>query len=327
MPNNSDIPNIRAFVNLQGTLQTKYLGADGFSTCERSSVRVLSAKAKDATTAEFSGQTGAYLPPPSTMLSPISEMDSILQRHGQPSDIFLRAEWRALAILNYVVDPALLLQYVPAGTELDSWDGKTFVSLVGFRFLKTRVFGIPFPFHHNFDEVNLRFYVRRTDETGVKRGVVFINEIVPRWAIAATARGFYNERYLARPMAHDLDNLNSERISAMYAWKSPGGWNRINLVAAGEPTLPQEGSHEQFITQHYWGYAKGKKGGCIEYRVEHPPWRVWQASEASFEGDTEELYGRQLASILKQAPCSAFLAEGSKIVVYRGHTLGNPIPV
>jgi len=261
------------------------------------------------------------------MLSPISEMDSRRERQGQPNGVFLRAEWRALAMLNYVVDPTLLLQYVPAGTELDSWDGKTFASLVGFRFLRTRVFGIPFPFHCNFDEVNLRFYVRRTDETGVKRGVVFIHEIVPRWAIAAIARGFYNERYLARPMAHDVDNLNSERISAMYAWKLPGGWNRINLVTAGEPTLPKESSQEQFITEHYWGYAQGKRGGCIEYRVEHPPWRVWQASEAAFQGDTDELYGRQLASILKQTPYSAFLAGGSEIAVYRGRILRNSISV
>jgi uncharacterized protein YqjF (DUF2071 family) len=252
-------------------------------------------------------------------------MDFTRPRLGQPSGVFLRAEWRSLAMLNYLVDPSVLLQYVPAGTELDSWEGKTFASLVGFRFLKTRVFGIPFPFHRNFDEVNLRFYVRRTDETGVKRGVVFVHEIVPRWAIAAIARGFYNERYLARPMAHSVDSLNSEHIAATYSWKSAGCWNRINLAASGEPMLPEEGSQEQFITEHYWGYAKAKRGGCTEYRVEHPPWRVWQASEASFEGDTEELYGRQLASTLKQAPFSAFLAEGSEIAVYRGHTLQNPI--
>jgi uncharacterized protein YqjF (DUF2071 family) len=249
----------------------------------------------------------------------------ILSMKDSGGGIFLTAEWRSLAMLNYLVDPSLLLQYVPAGTELDSWEGKTFASLVGFRFLKTKVFGVPFPFHRNFDEVNLRFYVRTADNTGVKRGVVFVHEIVPRWVIAAIARGFYNERYVARPMAHSLDNLNSERIAAMYAWKSVGGWNRINLVATGESRLPEEGSQEQFITEHYWGYAKGKRGGCIEYRVEHPPWRVWQASEAVFEGDTEELYGRQLASILKEAPSSAFLAEGSAISVHRGHTLQNPI--
>jgi Uncharacterized conserved protein (COG2071) len=113
--------------------------------------------------------------------------------------VFLTAEWRALAMLNYEVDASLLRHFVPAGTELDCWQGKTLVSLVGFRFLKTRVLGIPIPFHRNFDEVNLRFYVRRAEATEVKRGVVFIREIVPRRAIAAVARAFYNERYLALP--------------------------------------------------------------------------------------------------------------------------------
>jgi len=309
------------------TLQTKYSGTDASPAGERSSAPVLPAKTKDATTAEFSGQTPLRRPTFNYAISQLPKMDHRREKQGQPGGIFLTAEWRALAMLNYLVDPSLLVQYVPAGTELDSCEGKTFVSLVGFRFLKTRVFGIQFPFHCNFDEVNLRFYVRRTDESGVKRGVVFIHEIVPRRVIAAIARGFYNERYLARPMAHLVDNLNSERIAAMYAWKSAGGWNRINLAAVGEPKLPEEGSHEQFITEHYWGYAQGERGGCIEYHVEHPPWRVWQASEASFEGDTEELYGRQLALVLKQAPSSAFLAEGSEVAVYRSRTLGNSISV
>ena len=227
-------------------------------------------------------------------------------------------------MLNYEVAPALLLQYVPAGTELDCWNGKTFVSLVGFRFLNTKVFGVRFPFHCNFNEVNLRFYVRRIEASEVKRGVVFIREIVPRWAIAAAARAFYNERYLALPMSHRI-NSDSAGIAAEYGWESRTGGNRIRLTAKGEPALPQDGSQEQFITEHYWGYARGRNSGSIEYKVEHPQWRVWQASEAVFEGDTEDLYGKELAAALTQKPFSAFLAEGSKIEVYRGHAVRNPI--
>ena len=102
--------------------------------------------------------------------------------------IFLKAEWRYLAMLNYEVDPALVAAYVPPGTELDRFDGKAFISLVGFLFLNTKILGISVPFHRNFDEVNLRFYVRRSVDGVVKRGVVFIREIVPRRAIAAVAR-------------------------------------------------------------------------------------------------------------------------------------------
>ncbi len=231
--------------------------------------------------------------------------------------VFLTAEWRTLAMLNYEVDASLLVPYVPPGTEVDRWNGKAFVSLVGFRFLNTRVFGIRFPFHCNFDEVNLRFYVRRREASEVKRGVVFIREIVPRWAIAAVARAFYNERYLALPMSHRLDS-NSGSIAAGYGWKSEAGWNKIQLTARGEPALPENDSQEQFITEHYWGYALRRNDTCIEYRVEHPQWRVWKATDALFEGNAEEIYGKEFAAILRHQPSSAFLAEGSKVSVYRG---------
>jgi uncharacterized protein len=51
--------------------------------------------------------------------------------------IFLTAEWRHLAMLNYAIDPELLRPLAPPGTELDSWNGQTLVTLVGFLFLRT----------------------------------------------------------------------------------------------------------------------------------------------------------------------------------------------
>lgn len=234
--------------------------------------------------------------------------------------IFLTAEWRYLAMLNYEVDAGLLLPFVPAGTKLDRWNGKLFVSLVGFRFLKTRVFGLPIPFHANFDEVNLRFYVRRTAGDGVRRGVAFIREIVPRRAIAWVARTVYNENYVALPMAHEIREGGEQGLTVAYRWKSEG-WSGISVKVAGEPELPQDGSQEQFITEHYWGYAAQPDGGCVEYRVTHPSWRVWNAPQPEFSGDVEELYGEEFAAVVGGRPTSAFLAEGSAVTVMRGQRL------
>ena len=234
----------------------------------------------------------------------------------KPARTFLTAEWRYLAMLNYEVEPQLLSAFVPAGTEIDSWNGKTFISLVGFRFLKTRVFGIAFPFHCNFDEVNLRFYVRRRVGSEIRRGVVFVREIVPRRAIAVVARAFYGERYLALPMKHRIQTNMVE-----YRWRLDGGWNSIRLATAGDAALPEEGSAEQFITEHYWGYASARDGGCVEYQVGHPQWKVWGAGDASFDGSLEELYGKDLNEILQRPPDSAFLAEGSAVSVHRGTRL------
>jgi uncharacterized protein len=233
---------------------------------------------------------------------------------------FLTAEWRYLAMLNYEVDRKLLNSLVPAGTELDSWNGHTFVSLVGFRFLKTKVWGFSFPFHRNFDEINLRFYVRREHGGEIRRGVVFIREIVPRWAVSIVARNFYNEHYVAFPMKHKIKR-NATQTTIEYQWEIRGNWNTLALTVDGIPRIPGLGSEEEFITEHYWGYAAERGGSCIEYQVQHPQWKIWKATDAHFDGCVTELYGKELNVVLAGPPASAFLAEGSAVSVHRGRRL------
>jgi uncharacterized protein YqjF (DUF2071 family) len=233
---------------------------------------------------------------------------------------FLSAEWRHLAMLNYEIDPACLLPYVPSGTELDTWNGKTFVSVVGFLFLKTRVRGLAIPFHTDFEEVNLRFYVRRMGDEGWRRGVVFIKEIVPKVAIAAVARLVYNENYIALPMRHEVRaaSFSPPSLAVEYSWRFKNRWNRLEVKTRGslQPITP--GSEEEFITEHYWGYAAQKDGGGMEYQVEHPPWRVWQVNDCTLDCDVAELYGPAFIESLEAKPSSAFLAEGSPVIVRQG---------
>jgi uncharacterized protein len=236
--------------------------------------------------------------------------------------VFLTAEWQYVAMLNYEVDAGMLLPFVPAGTELDCWKGKVFASLVGFRFLKTKLLGfLPIPVHSNFEEVNLRFYVRRQAGSEVRRGVVFIRELVPRRAIAFVARTFYKENYVALPMAHEIHSGDDNRLRVAYRWRNGNCWSELNLETDGESELPGEGSVEQFITEHYWGYSAQPGGGCVEYRVTHPWWRVWQVRRSAFEGDGEKLYGKEIATVLQGNPQSAFLAEGSAVSVMWGRSL------
>jgi len=234
--------------------------------------------------------------------------------------VFLTAEWRYLAMLNYEIDPALLAARTPAGTELDLFQGRAFVSLVGFRFLNTRLRGIPIPFHRDFDEVNLRFYVRLGDDVQVKRGVVFIQEIVPRRAIAAIARWAYHENYRALPMSHVLvDEGAGPRVE--YSWRLGTCWNRLAASGTGAAREMVEGSLDQFIAEHYWGYCAQPDGGTMEYHVAHPAWRVWDVASAELSGDAEALYGHAFAAILNRPPDSAILAEGSPVTVYAGDKL------
>lgn len=237
---------------------------------------------------------------------------------------FLTAEWRNVAILNYAVDPSVLNALVPRGTELDQFGGKTYVSLVGFRFLHTRVRGIWIPLHSDFDEVNLRFYVRRREGSELRRGVVFVKEVVPRYAVAKVARLVFHENYVALPMWHRIMEPVSEhgRVQAEYRWQHGGAWSTIRVECEGKPTRAPDGSLDQFITEHYWGYASQPDKTCLEYQVTHDPWRIWKATSAVFEGSPGQLYGESLAKTFASPPDSAFVAEGSPVTVYHGRPVG-----
>lgn len=234
---------------------------------------------------------------------------------------FLTAEWRHLVLLNYAVERTLLEPLVPPGLELDEFEGSTYVSVVGFLFLRARVFGIAFPFHRNFEEVNLRFYVRHRAAEGWRRGVVFVREMVPRCAIAALAQYFYGEPYVACAMSHAIER-EGDRLRCRYAWRRRGREEFISATASGSAAFAAPGSVEEFITEHYWGYT-ARRGQCAQYQVEHPPWRVWHATDARFEADLAGLYGLRFAAPLSARPASAFIAEGSPVVVRRGSPLAS----
>jgi uncharacterized protein len=235
---------------------------------------------------------------------------------------FLTAEWRYIAMLNYEVDPTLLLRYIPCGTELDYWNGKTYVSVVGFMFQQTKVLGLPIPFHRNFEEVNLRFYVRYKAEEGWRRGVAFIKEIVPKTAIATVARVIYNENYVSLPMRHQIETDSESFLKqngiVEYEWRFDERWNSLRVKTAGSIKPMIADTEEEFIAEHYWGYCAQRDGGCVEYRVEHPRWSIWQVAETSLKCDVANLYGKEFDSCLSSTPSSAFLADGSEVTVRRG---------
>ncbi|MDQ3625451.1 MAG: DUF2071 domain-containing protein [Verrucomicrobiota bacterium] len=231
--------------------------------------------------------------------------------------VFLTAEWRSLVVLNYRIDPHVLQAFVPRGTELDLWQEEAVVSVLGFLFLQTRVLGLRVPFHQDFEEVNLRFYVKREAADGVRRGVVFIKEIVPKPAIAITARLFYNEPYVAMPMSHEAPPGGAAG-DLSFRWRHRGRWHSIAARTRGEPGPMPPGSEQEFIFEHYWGYSRQRDGGTVEYQVEHPRWRVWPVENATFECDVASIYGSPFVNALSLPPRSAFVAEGSAVQVRSG---------
>jgi uncharacterized protein YqjF (DUF2071 family) len=235
------------------------------------------------------------------------------------SSTFLTAEWRKLAMANYAVDGKLLEPFLPAGTELDVWNGTCYVSLVGFMFLNTRLKSVPIPFHTNFEEVNLRFYVRYREAGLWKRGVVFIKEIVPRPALSIVANRIYKENYETMRMDHKW-LLAGDTLVVTYRWRK-AAWNSFVIKAEPGPVAIAEGSEEEFITDHYWGYTRISASLTSQYEVQHPRWDVYPVSSYDINVDFGNVYGDRFAYLGSQTPKSVMLAEGSKIAVKAGASI------
>lgn len=233
---------------------------------------------------------------------------------------FLKAEWRKLALANYVVDKRILAKHLPYGTELDLWNEKCFVSLVGFMFRNTKLLGFKIPYHINFEEVNLRFYVKHYENGVWKRGVVFIKEIVPKRALTFVANTVYNENYETMKMCHIWSEEENNR-SVEYYWQKSGKRNFIKVQAGLSLFEIEPGSDTEFITEHYWGYAKVNKNKSNEYEVTHPKWKVYKVKNYEIDVDFGAVYGDEFEFLNSMKPASVMLAEGSEITVENKKTL------
>jgi uncharacterized protein len=233
---------------------------------------------------------------------------------------FLTAEWRKLILANYVIDKDILKKYVPYKTELDIWQGYCYVSMVGFQFENVRLLGMPIPFHTNFEEVNLRFYVRYKEDGEWKRGVVFIKEIVPKMAITFVANNLYQEPYVTMPMRHTWEQ-DANKLNVEYEWQCKGNWQTMKVETNNKPLKIEEGSEAEFITEHYWGYTKISETTTYEYQVTHPRWEQYAVEKYDINIDFALNYGAHFSFLNQIAPNSIMLAEGSKITVEQKRTL------
>jgi len=234
---------------------------------------------------------------------------------------FLTATWRHLIMAQYEVLPDTLTPFLPAGVTLDVFRDRAYVSLVGFLFDDVRLKGLPIPFHTRFEEVNLRFYVLRTDSDGTtRRGVVFIREFVPRAAITLIANTFYEEPYATLPTRHTIA-ITPEALNVSYGWKHQSRWHNLAVEAANMPQVIALNSEEDFITEHYWGFTKRSKGTTSQYEVQHPHWRTFPILNHAVNVDFAALYGPAFAPLNTQQPSSVLLAEGSGISVSSGSRL------
>lgn len=226
---------------------------------------------------------------------------------------FLSARWHNLFMANYEIDPGLLMPHVPRYTELDLFNGQCLISLVAFQFLNTRIKGFRIPWHVNFPEINLRYYLKRNVEGEHRRGVGFLAEIVPRHAITFVANTLFNEHYKTRKMSGRVA-VSGDQLRAEYSFTEKGRRQTISCVAGIQARQIHPNSLEDFITEHYFGYNQGKQ--TLEYKVEHPSWRAYPVQDYAIAVDFAAVYGKQWGFLTGRVPHSVLLAEGSEVNVY-----------
>jgi len=228
--------------------------------------------------------------------------------------IFLKAKWQNIIMANYEIDPEYLLPFLPKGVELDDYEGKTLVSLVGFLFKDSFIFNIPIPYLGTFEEVNLRFYVKRKIGNEIRRGVVFVNETVPNKAVAIIANKLYKEHYIAIPTKHTW-SFSTQSKMIEYQWRVNEIWNHIKVEASLKKYQMLSGSIEEFIFEHYFGYTKVNQSTTIEYQINHPRWNINLINDYSIKCDFGVFYGENIETLNHKKPHSVMIAEGSDISV------------
>lgn len=230
---------------------------------------------------------------------------------GKPSRPFLTAHWSHLLNVTYQVPPEILLPMVPPEIELDVQDGYAFASVVAFDFLETRVRGITIPFHVNFPEINLRFYIKHNG----RRGVMFWKELVPRYCIALVARRIYNEPYEATRMKSEITGSGESR-RLVHEFRYGGKSHRITADFGSTLTIPEEGSVAHYFKEHELGVGVDHQGKTLQYEVKHPVWEVFDLKDYQLDMDFGAVYGEQWDFLKEAKPYTALLAKGSAIEVY-----------
>lgn len=229
--------------------------------------------------------------------------------------LFLKANWENIIMVNYEIDPQLLIPFLPKGVDLDLFNGKCYISLVGFMFKNTKLFNVPIPFFGNFEEINLRFYVKRTEENNIiKRGVVFINETIPYPIVAWVANKLYNEHYTVVPTKHNINKTSSSQ-NIEFEWMLNKKWNSIYVEASNESESMKNNSLEKFIYEHYYGYTKINESKTEEYKLQHPSWKTHKVYDYKINCDFEAMYGKAFSVLNNTKPEAVFIAKGSSVAI------------
>ena len=233
--------------------------------------------------------------------------------------VLMTAKFSELVAVNFAIDPKILEPRVPRGLELDFYNDETYVSLICMMLRDVRVWGIPIHIATGFEEINLRFYVRRREGDGYRRGCCFIKDYVSSGAAAWILGSLFKAEFQKLKMKHSnsgFDGAPESVPSVDYQWKVGDHWNRLRIKARSRIQKTSRDTKHGFILMHDNEYSQ-RDGKTLEDRASRPAWTIWDAAQANFECDVKNLFGREFQRALSRRPASVFVTGGSDVTIYR----------
>lgn len=231
-----------------------------------------------------------------------------------PAAPWMQAQtWEELCFLHWRVDEAALRALVPAGLELETFDGAAWLGITPLRLTGFRLRGTPpLPRLSSFPELNVRTYVARDG----KPGIWFFSLDTPsRFAVEAARRLYrlpFRQARLTLERRGGFLQVDSSRDGAVLSGR---------YRPAGEVAPPAPGSLEHFLAERYCLYAAGSGGELYRVEIHHPPWPL-QPAEAELELNTMPPPGTRLPD---EPPLAHFSAR-QDVVVWSPDRLPDRLP-
>ena len=201
--------------------------------------------------------------------------------------------WHDLLFAHWPVAPAALEGLVPAGVDLDTFEGRAYVGVVPFRMSRIHLRGLPaLPGLSAFPEINLRTYVTRGDRPGVAFLSLDATNPVAVWS----ARRFFHLPYFRARIScrNEGERVAYESLRTHRGFPAVGFSGGYGPV--GPPAEPRRGSLEHWLTERYCLYTKGARGRLAVGEILHDPWPLQPAEARLQRNDLCDPFGLVLGT-------------------------------
>jgi uncharacterized protein YqjF (DUF2071 family) len=213
----------------------------------------------------------------SDMNTSLPDVDRLAIRHRPEGQPIMHQKWGKLLFMHWRIDERLLRPLIPAGLEIDTFDGSAWIAVTPFTMWDIRAFP-PFvpavPGFSSLHELNVRTYVYLDRVPGVWFLSLDCNSAA---AVFAARALFFLPYYHAEIKIKE----NVKKIDyALTRTEDPPATLQASRRISKTLPYSQPGSLEFFLTERYCLYSE-HKGELHRARIYHQPWPLQKATLTS----------------------------------------------